>query len=107
MLWESEGQKINPDKNLSLCLVSKSLRKLIVLVHVRDVNAIVGGVERTFLNVTDDYFLVTLCMIGFFHTEWNHVCLSLLSRSLFLNRDSRIVGVGRVERETRMGSRGW
>lgn len=66
MLWESEGKKINPDKNLSLCLVSKCLWKLIILVHVCDVNAMAGEVGWTFLNVTADCFLVTLCMIGFF-----------------------------------------
>lgn len=48
MLWESEGKKINPVKNLSLCLVSKCLWKLIILVHVGDVNAMAGSLDGHF-----------------------------------------------------------
>lgn len=48
MLWESEGKKINPDKNLSLCLVSKCLWKLIILVHVCDVNAMAARLDGHF-----------------------------------------------------------
>lgn len=81
-MWESEGKEINPDKNLFLCLVSKCLWKLIILVLTCDVNAIpvliffegLGAVYAhlhicTYLNVTADYFLVALRMIGFFHNR--------------------------------------
>lgn len=72
------GKEINPDKNLFLCLVSKCLWKLIILVLPSDVNAkqvlfFFGGgggcFKCTYLNGTADYFLVPLCMIGFFHNR--------------------------------------
>lgn len=71
------GKEINPDKNLLLCLVSTCLWKLIILVLPCDVNARQGlcfwgggGCFRcTYLNGRADYFLVPLCMIGFFHNR--------------------------------------
>lgn len=38
--------------------------------------------------------------------ERNRDCLALLSHSLFLNRDGRIVGAGRVQRVMRRGGGG-
>lgn len=44
-----------------------------------------------------------LCDWIFSKMERNRDCLSLLSHSLFLNRDGRIVGAGRVQRVMRGG----